>query len=181
MTTAPRSPDLTRARRDAIRNLLRSTTVATQEQLRQQLEELGFQTTQATLSRDLARLGAYHAPLAGGGSAYALAEVAPASDPLAEIREMVLAIEDNGSLVVLHTRPGGASAVARAIDLARLPESLGTLAGDDTIFLAPRRVSAHTAARRLKRLFNKEQSHERQDRPRVLRRAGHVGPGPNSH
>jgi transcriptional regulator of arginine metabolism len=162
MSTMPRTPDLTRARREAIRNLLRSTTVATQEQLRQQLEELGFQATQATLSRDLARLGAYHAPLA-------------------EIRDMVLAIEENGSLVVLHTRPGGASAVARAIDLARLPESLGTLAGDDTIFLAPRRVSTRTAARHLKRLFNKEQSNERQDRPRILRRTGHLGPGPNPH
>jgi transcriptional regulator of arginine metabolism len=151
-----RTPELGRARREAIRNLLRSTSVATQEQLRRRLDELGFQTTQATLSRDLARLGAYHAPRPDGVSTYALGETPPQADPLADVRDMVLAIEGNDSLVVVHTRPGAASAVARAIDLARLPESLGTLAGDDTIFIAPKRISARTACRRLKKLLHKE-------------------------
>ena len=58
--------------------------------------------------------------------------------------------------MVLLTQPGAASAVARVIDLARLPHVLGSLAGDDTIFLAPeRRYSAIKLAADLRLLFGK--------------------------
>jgi transcriptional regulator of arginine metabolism len=52
---------------------------------------------------------------------------------------LVSAVATNGSLVVIRTLPGSAPAVARAIDLARLPGVLGTIAGDDTVFVAPAR------------------------------------------
>ena len=51
---------------------------------------------------------------------------------------LVRAVACNGALVVVRTHPGSASAVARAIDLARLPEVLGTIAGDDTVLLITR-------------------------------------------
>jgi transcriptional regulator of arginine metabolism len=145
-------------RREEIRQLLRSRLVHTQEDLRKQLAERGYEVTQATLSRDLTRLGARRVGLTEGGTAYELPElqVAAAPEPLAELSDLVLSVDDNGSLVVMHTSPGAASAVALAIDQARLPEVLGTLAGDDTIFLAPSRgTPSRNAARRLQRLFGK--------------------------
>ena len=69
---------------------------------------------------------------------------------------MVVKIADNGTLVVIHTSPGAASAVARALDTARLQDVLGTLAGDDAIFLAPaKNVSAGRLTQKLHKLFQK--------------------------
>ena len=147
----------TRARREAIRVLIRSRAIATQEELRQLLHDQGYDVTQATLSRDLARLGARRASKPHGGTAYELSDLpvsGSAGELLAGVREMVTAIRENGSLVVITTHAGAASAVALAIDLARLPESLGTIAGDDTIFLAPYHSrQARPVARRLRGLF----------------------------
>jgi transcriptional regulator of arginine metabolism len=74
-------------------------------------------------------------------------------DGLAGVRGLVADLAANASLVVIRTRPGSAPAVARAIDLAELPEVLGTLAGDDTIFVAPAPgLSARRLAARLAEL-----------------------------
>jgi transcriptional regulator of arginine metabolism len=63
-------------------------------------------------------------------------------------------VATNGALVVVRTAPGSAPAVARAIDLARLPGVLGTLAGDDTVFVAPARErGGRTLAGRLASLL----------------------------
>ena len=136
-------------RREAVARLLRARRIGTQEELLEALGREGFRATQATLSRDLARLGArrVHGP---SGSFY---EVDGGSaDRLAPLRGLVLSVEANGSTVVVRTAVGAASAVARAVDDARLPEVLGTIAGDDTIFVAPAgaqrpaRVAARLAA-----------------------------------
>jgi transcriptional regulator of arginine metabolism len=157
-TASPMRHDEVASRREEIRRLLRTQRVATQEDLRRQLHKLGHDVTQATLSRDLAWLGARRAVMAGGGTAYELPElpVAVAVDPLAELADLVRDVDHNGTLVVMHTSPGAASAVALAIDRARLPEVLGTLAGDDTIFLAPSRgTPSRNAARKLVQVFGK--------------------------
>ncbi len=133
------------ARRGAIRSLIRNQRVGTQEELRQLLQEEGFDVTQATLSRDLARLKARRVSLQEGGSVYELDELRAPDDPdeLARAGALVVGWDANEHLVVVHTRPGAASAVALALDKARLPQLLGTIAGDDTIFLAPaRKVTA---------------------------------------
>jgi transcriptional regulator of arginine metabolism len=122
-------------RREAVAHILRSRPIGTQEELLDALRRAGFRATQATLSRDLARLGARRASRPGG-SVYELPEAGPA-DELAALRGLVSAVAANGSLVVIRTHPGSAPAIARAIDLARLPEVLGTIAGDDTVFVAP--------------------------------------------
>lgn len=74
--------------------------------------------------------------------------------PIDPVRGLVDAVLTNGQLVVVRTKAGAASTVARAIDDARLDDALGTIAGDDTIFVAPARVRAAAAlARRLRKLF----------------------------
>jgi transcriptional regulator of arginine metabolism len=151
------------ARRTAIGRLIRGRAIASQDQLGRLLAEEGFGVTQATLSRDLAQLRARRVSRPEGGSVYEL-ESAPApieQERLREMNQMVVSTEENGSLVVLLTQPGAASPVARAIDLARLRECLGTLAGDDTVFAAPsRRSSAPQLARRLRSLLGQNATSE---------------------
>jgi transcriptional regulator of arginine metabolism len=136
-------------RRDAVGRIIRARRIATQEELLLAVQRAGFRATQATLSRDLARLAARRVSRPEG-SFYELPETAP-EDELAALRGLVSAVEANHSLVVIRTHPGSAPAIARAIDLARLAEVLGTIAGDDTIFVAPagtvrpRRLAARLA------------------------------------
>jgi transcriptional regulator of arginine metabolism len=133
--------DIAAARRDAIRKLIRGHVIGSQEELGKLLEAEDFETTQATLSRDLARLGARRVPRTEGGAAYELpdAPVALGPDNLAAMHHLVTTIDEADALVVVRTQPGGASVVASAIDAGRPPGVLGTLAGDDTIFLVPTR------------------------------------------
>jgi transcriptional regulator of arginine metabolism len=126
----------TRERRAEIRALITSKQVATQEELRSLLADRGHDVTQATLSRDLAQLGARRAAQPGGGTHYELPDTRPATPLLADL---VRTIDDNGVLVVVHTTSGAAMVVAGVLDRARLPEVLGTIAGDDAIFIAPAR------------------------------------------
>jgi transcriptional regulator of arginine metabolism len=136
----------TRARRAEIRALIAGRPVATQEELRELLAAKGHAVTQATLSRDLAKLGARRA----AGGAYELPDATPRV-PL--LSDLVRQVDDNGSLVVIHTTAGAAQVVASTFDRARLPEALGTIAGDDTIFVAPTRgVTTARLARRLREL-----------------------------
>jgi transcriptional regulator of arginine metabolism len=149
------------ARQEAIRRLIRAHAVATQEELGQLLAREGFDVTQATLSRDLAQLGAMRVSRPEGGTVYGLEEAPPPSGEarLLELGEMILTVEDNELLVVVRTRPGSAPPVAAAIDHARFAESLGTIAGDDTIFVAPARgKSARMLCRKLKTIFGKEET-----------------------
>ena len=128
-------------RRAVIRELIQGRQVATQEELRELLAARGHDVTQATLSRDLAQVGARRAAQPGGGTHYELAGVTRA--PLL-LNDLVRAIDDNGVLVVVHTTPGAAQVVAGLLDRAKVPEVLGTIAGDDAIFVAPARGVATT-------------------------------------
>ncbi len=128
-------------RREAVARLLRRGGIGTQEALLSALRREGFRATQATLSRDMARLGARRVSRPEGGAVYELSDEGPDAG-LSALRGLVGSVTANGSLVVVRTRPGSAPAVARAIDLARLDGVLGTIAGDDTIFVAPSRERA---------------------------------------
>jgi transcriptional regulator of arginine metabolism len=136
-----------RARHDAIKRLIQAETVGTQAELARWLGQEGIEVTQATLSRDLAQLGAVRVHRSDGGAVYELPPAPPAGSE-ARLREMgplVLGLGDNDALVVVRTMPGTAAAVALAIDAARLSESLGTLAGDDTVFVTPQRGTSTRA------------------------------------
>ncbi|MFM1833627.1 MAG: hypothetical protein RLZZ461_1943 [Planctomycetota bacterium] len=122
--------------------LLRRGPVATQQDLVDRLAELGVAATQTTLSRDLAAIGAVKSPLGYALPGPALAGVAGAADTT----DVVVSAEIGGTILVLRTPPAHAHPVAQRIDAMRDPDVLGTIAGDDTVFVAARTVAA---ARRL--------------------------------
>lgn len=135
-----------RTRRSLIRDLIRARPVATQEELRALLAERGHDVTQATLSRDLAHLGARRA-----AHGYELPDVTPLPLP-----DLIRSIDDNGTLVVIHTAPGAAQVVASALDRAKTTEILGTIAGDDAIFVAPARgIAAAKLVKRVRELVRR--------------------------
>lgn len=127
------------ARREAVRQLIRRHRIQSQEQLRELLSAQGIEVTQATLSRDLARLKARRVTLPEGGSVYELDEPVAviAKNEMQELGALVEEVREGDAMVVVHTRIGVASSVAHGLDRARMPEIIGTLAGDDTIFVAP--------------------------------------------
>jgi transcriptional regulator of arginine metabolism len=143
-------------RQEEIRRLLRGRRISTQQELSELLAGQGIEATQATLSRDLAELGVLRVSRPEG-AVYELEAVNAQANPLTELADTVLSLRDNESLVVLRTRPGMASAVALAIDNARMPECIGTLAGDDTIFATPARgVATRKLAQQIRNLFGRE-------------------------
>jgi len=138
--------DVRSRRQKLIAEFIRSDQVASQEEVTARLAEHGFAVTQATVSRDLDHLGAVKVKR-GGGSCYALPDQLGGQDWAAGrlsrlVVEWVQSADLAGNLVVLKTPPGSAHLVAFAIDQARLPEVAGTVAGDDTIFVAVREPQA---------------------------------------
>lgn len=124
------------ARRDTLKRLLRETTVRRQADLVRLLRREGFDCTQSSISRDLRELGVAkfgdHYVIAGEGNA-----AAPATDPFAALAGWVREVLTAGpSLTVIKTNPGSAQSVAVAIDNANWPEVVGTISGDDTLFVA---------------------------------------------
>jgi transcriptional regulator of arginine metabolism len=129
-------------RLEAIRRIVGATTVDSQERLTELLRHEGFAVTQATLSRDLKRLGIGKAPRPDGGYTYILSEgeVKPGSEAtyIQDFTRGFLSIEFSGSFGLMRTLPGHASSVASALDNLRVNEVLGTIAGDDTVLVVPR-------------------------------------------
>lgn len=134
-------------RRTALAELLRTRAHSSQEELAAELTRQGFAVTQATVSRDLEQLAAVKVRK-DGRIGYALPLRAfGAGDRLGGIvREWVRSVAVAGSLVVLKTPPGSAHLVGVALDEAPLPEMIGNICGDDTIFIA---VEDAAAAARL--------------------------------
>jgi transcriptional regulator of arginine metabolism len=168
----------TKPRRAAIAQILRERPVGTQEELRELVLSRGYDVTQATLSRDLQKLRARRVSLPDGGSMYELGSPALSSrvtvdggsaasrlSPVTRfvtpdgVRDLVVGIRDGEAMVVMHTRPGAAPAIAALLDEARMPDIIGTLAGDDTIFIVPeKKTPARKLARKLSVLFALETS-----------------------
>ena len=121
-----------RERQQRILSLIQARPIGTQEDLRTMLERAGVAATQSSVSRDLEELGIvkqhghYTLPRANGASARGLLSLDQAGD----------------SLVIARTLPGLASAVAVEIDAAAIPDIVGTIAGEDTIFIAVRGAKA---------------------------------------
>lgn len=131
-----------KARRlSAIQDVVEHEAVRSQEQLRQRLAARGFVVTQATLSRDIKVLGLLKRS-ADGAYQPAGEDATPQSTALGTLAralaEYLVNIEPVQQLVVLRTGAGQAQLLALAIDRARMPEVVGTLAGDDTILIIAR-------------------------------------------
>jgi transcriptional regulator of arginine metabolism len=127
-------------RQRMISELLEEHEVSTQQQLQQLLAGLGVDVTQATVSRDLDRLGVMRVRR-HGRLVYALPEDDVPTDPIAQVviaLGLVRTMEASGNLAVLRTGPANANPVAIAFDNASLPEIIGTIAGDDTLALVAR-------------------------------------------
>lgn len=125
----------------AIRQIVDREAVHSQEELRRRLLTLGFEVTQATLSRDIKELGlmkraADGAYQAAGGNANGQASPAAAAVALSRaLAEFLLGMEIAQQLIVMKTGPGQAQLLAIAVDRAQLQDVLGTIAGDDTILV----------------------------------------------
>lgn len=127
-------------RRQLIAALLDRRSVTSQPQLVDLLAGEGVHVTQATVSRDLERLGAVRVRR-GGHLVYALPVEDEPAEPLTRLREALLLVrsmEPSGTLAVLKTAPANAMPVARAFDVADLPEVAGTVAGDDVVLVIAR-------------------------------------------
>jgi transcriptional regulator of arginine metabolism len=129
------------SRQKRILSLIRAKPIGTQEELKSLLERAGVPATQSSVSRDLEELGIvkqrghYTVPKANGAGASGLLSVERAGD----------------NLLVVRTEPGLASAVAVQIDGEAIPEIVGTLAGEDTIFIAVGDAKAQRVA--MKRIW----------------------------
>ena len=130
--------DAKEQRHRAIAELIRSQPLASQEELAERLAGQGFAVTQATISRDLEQLGAVKARR-DGRLGYTLPDQLSGATGLAAVlRDWVRSIDVAGNLVVLKTPPGSAHLIGVALDEAALPDVVGTICGDDTLFVAIR-------------------------------------------
>jgi transcriptional regulator of arginine metabolism len=134
-----------RERQQKILDLIRAKPIGTQEDLRTMLGRAGVAATQSSVSRDLEELGVvkqhghYTLPRTNGNGNRGLLSLDHAGD----------------SLIIARTFPGLASAVAVEIDAAAIPEVVGTIAGEDTIFIAVRDTKAQrTTVKHIWELFN---------------------------
>ena len=139
-----------RERQQQILSLIRAKPIGTQEDLRALLERSGVPATQSSVSRDLEELGVvkhhghYTMPRTNGATTRGLLSLDQAGD----------------SLIIARTVPGLASAVAVEIDAAPIPEIVGTIAGEDTIFIAVRDAkSQRTATKEIWHLFGDTDNH----------------------
>ena len=122
------------SRRAAILRIIRESTVHNQDELVKVLRKQGFDATQSSVSRDLRELG-----VAKAGDRYIVpaGEESNTDNPFAAVANFVLDVRTAGtSLTVVKTAIGTAQSVAVAIDQANWPEVVGTISGDDTIFIA---------------------------------------------
>ncbi len=132
-----------RGRLEAIKLLLSGKeAISTQEELQAGLKAMGYEVTQATLSRDLKQLRVAKATAPGSSGGYRY--VWPARnqelpyrrvDSVGAVINGAIEVKFSGNLAVVHTLPGHASHIAYDIDQRRMPELVGTIAGDDTILL----------------------------------------------
>jgi len=144
-------------RQRQIRDLVGQRTIRTQQELAAALRERGFRATQATISRDVAELGLVKESR-DGTAVYALpprlldAEATGEDRLRALLRDLPVETREAGLLLVLVTLPGSAHAIAAALDRARWPEVVGSIAGDDTVFVAcPDRSALQRLKKRLLR------------------------------
>ena len=140
-------------RQSVIREIVQREPIRSQEQLRRRVKAEGFDVTQATLSRDIREIGlvkggadgAYQASVQAAGNAVSATSLLQRA-----LGEYLTRVNRVQQLVLLRTGPGQAQLLAVALDSARLPEVVGTVAGDDTILvIAPDTRRARALVQRL--------------------------------
>ena len=137
-------------RLEALRLIISSQQLGSQDELLTALQKEGFKLTQATLSRDLKQLKVAKAASMSGNYVYVLPNetMYKRVNTPNTIREMMkvpgfISINFSGNIGIIKTRPGYASSIAWNIDNSDIPEILGTIAGDDTIFIVIKEGTKH--------------------------------------
>ena len=137
-------------RLEALKVLISSTELSSQEEVLQSLRKEGFTLTQATLSRDLKQLKVAKAASMNGKYVYVLPNetmykrIHKPISPLERLQTPgFISINFSGNIGIIKTRPGYASSIAYNIDASNLPEILGTIAGDDTIVIVIKEGVSH--------------------------------------
>jgi transcriptional regulator of arginine metabolism len=128
-------------RQGAIMRVVRERGLGTQAEVVEALRDEGFDVVQTTVSRDIAQLGLVKVRDPEGRLVYALpgaADLDRLSELTAAMRRWARSLVSTGNLAIIQTPPGHAQALARVIDAAAIADIAGTVAGDDTIFLAAR-------------------------------------------
>lgn len=128
---------------EALKELLLSREAATQDDICEALELQGYEINQSKVSRLLRKVGAIKVVNLKGQAVYSLPREPAPPTMKSSIQSLILDIVANEALVVIFTSPGSASMVARLLDYSQIStEILGTIAGDDTIFVAPRSIKS---------------------------------------
>lgn len=124
-------------RQRRILEIVSNETIGTQKELAERLQQEGFETTQATISRDIKELLLVKVNIGGDRYKYVIAQETPVTDAKLRmvLREFIISYDFSENLLILNTAPGNANTVASAIDRVRWPQVIGTLAGDDTVML----------------------------------------------
>lgn len=147
MSEFKKAPQTVSSRRSLIAELVNSQNIHSQNELLELLLGKGFSVTQATLSRDLESIGAIKAHGISGEPAHYVVSAdadtslrAEGSQPalVRALHELLLSAEFSQVMVVVHTPPGGAQYLAGHLDRSGCFDTLGTVAGDDTIFMVAR-------------------------------------------
>lgn len=143
-------------RHSNIRDVLRDEVIGTHDKLAKVLESKGFTVSQSTLSKDLRELGVVRMPTPDGGFSYAIPQagvtIRDQNILERELRDYLVRVQRAQSMVVAHTLSGHAQSVCEAVDRICWSEVIGTIAGDNTIFLL---TADSTSAEVVVERFNK--------------------------
>jgi transcriptional regulator of arginine metabolism len=126
-------------RQSRVKEIVERLVIRTQDELADALRSEGIDVTQATVSRDIKEMLLVKVPTGDGSYRYAFPSNNNVTVSVARLektfQDSVLSVNSSGNIIVLRTLPGTAQAVAYVLDNVRWPEIIGTVAGDDTIFL----------------------------------------------
>lgn len=144
-----------RALIEALKELLLSGEASTQEHICTVMEKAGFEINQSKVSRLLRKIGAVKVENAKGQTVYSLPREPAPPTYSTQLSSLVLDVDCNETMIVITTSPGSASMIARMLDYAHIThEILGTVAGDDTIFVSPKSIKhTKTMADEIKKLL----------------------------
>ena len=140
-------------RLDAVKIIISSKEIGSQEELLQELEKEGFRLTQATLSRDLKQLKVAKAANVNGKYVYVLPnDILYKRNHVQGVNEMMrntgfVSLQFSGNIAVIRTRPGYASSIAYDIDNRENSLILGTIAGDDTIMMVLKETASYRSVK----------------------------------
>lgn len=128
-------------RQNEILRIISSKDIDTQEELASSLRDLGYKVTQATVSRDIRELRLIKTATKAGGFKYAKPErheIAVSERLTRILSDSLVNVDTSGNMIIVKTLSGSANVAAEALDNLGWPEILGTIAGDNTIFIVVR-------------------------------------------